>query len=112
MLRPHPRVIGGHHDQLIPRPTVVLVHGAFADGSSCTGVIERLNTRGVQVTAVANPLRGISIDSAYVAGVFEQRPGPVVAVGRWYGGAGTANAAARAENVAGLVFTTKKQLVR
>ena len=44
--------------------TVVLVHGAFADASSWTGVIQRLQTRGVQVTAPANPLRGISIDSA------------------------------------------------
>ena len=44
--------------------TVVLVHGAFADSSSWTGVIERLQARGVQVTAPANPLRGIAIDSA------------------------------------------------
>ena len=45
-------------------PTVVLVHGAFADASSWNGVIERLQAKGVQVTAPANPLRGISIDSA------------------------------------------------
>ena len=47
--------------------TVVLVHGAFADASSWTGVIERLQAGGVQVTAPANPLRGISIDSAWEA---------------------------------------------
>ena len=46
--------------------TVVLVHGAFADSSSWAGVIERLQAKGVQVMAAANPLRGISDDSAYV----------------------------------------------
>ena len=54
-------------------PTVVLVHGAFADSSSWNGVIERLQEKGVQVTAAANPLRGISIDSAYVASVPSRR---------------------------------------
>ena len=49
-------------------PTVVLVHGAFADGSSWNGVIERLQAKGVAVTAPANPLRGVTIDSAYIAG--------------------------------------------
>ena len=58
--------------------TVVLVHGAFADASGWTGVIERLQKEGVQVTAPPNPLRGISIDSAYVASVFDQIPGPVL----------------------------------
>jgi pimeloyl-ACP methyl ester carboxylesterase len=48
-------------------PTVVLVHGAFADGSSWSGVIERLQARGIPAVAPANPLRGIAIDSAYVA---------------------------------------------
>jgi pimeloyl-ACP methyl ester carboxylesterase len=85
-------------------PTVVLVHGAFADSSSWNGVIERLLAKGVQVTAAANPLRGISIDSAYVAGVLEQTPGPVVAVGHSYGGAVISNAATQAKNVAGLVY--------
>ena len=47
--------------------TVVLVHGAFADASSWNGVIERLQAKGVPVTAPANPLRGISADSAYIA---------------------------------------------
>ena len=84
--------------------TVALVHGAFADGSSWAGVIERLQAKGVQVTAVANPLRGISIDSAYVASVFDQIPGPVLAVGHSYGGAVISNAASGARNVVGLVF--------
>jgi pimeloyl-ACP methyl ester carboxylesterase len=85
-------------------PTVVLVHGAFADASSWNGVIERLQAKGVQVTAPANPLRGISIDSAYIAGVLEETPGPIVAVGHSYGGAVITNAARQAKNVAGLVY--------
>src|ERR1700754_4102401 len=85
-------------------PTVVLVHGAFADGSSWTGVIERLQAKGITVVAPANPLRGISIDSAYTAGVFAETPGPIIAVGHSYGGAVISNAAAAAENVVGLVF--------
>jgi pimeloyl-ACP methyl ester carboxylesterase len=85
-------------------PTVVLVHGAFADGSSWNGVIERLQARGVQVTAPANPLRGISADSRYTASVFEQTPGPVLAVGHSYGGAVITNAAAKVDNVVGLVY--------
>ena len=84
--------------------TVVLVHGAFADSSSWAGVIERLQASGVQVTAAANPLRGISHDSAYVASVFDQIPGPVLAVGHSYGGAVISNAATRSQNVVGLVY--------
>jgi pimeloyl-ACP methyl ester carboxylesterase len=84
--------------------TVVLVHGAFADGSSWNGVVERLQAADVQVAAPANPLRGIAHDSAYIASFFEQIPGPVLAVGHSYGGAVISNAAAGAENVVGLVF--------
>jgi pimeloyl-ACP methyl ester carboxylesterase len=84
--------------------TVVLVHGAFADSSSWNGVIERLQAKGIKVTAAVNPLRGIAIDSAYVAGIFDQTPGPVLAVGHSYGGAVITNAAAQAENVVGLVY--------
>jgi pimeloyl-ACP methyl ester carboxylesterase len=85
-------------------PTVVLVHGAFADSSSWNGVIERLQAKGVQLTAAANPLRGISIDSDYVASVLDETPGPVVAVGHSYGGAVITNAAKQAKNVVGLVY--------
>jgi pimeloyl-ACP methyl ester carboxylesterase len=84
--------------------TVVLVHGAFADGSSWSGVIERLQAAGIPVRAVVNPLRGIAADSAYVASVFSQIPGPVMAVGHSYGGAIITNAAANAGNVVGLVY--------
>ena len=85
-------------------PTVVLVHGAFADASSWNGVIERLQAKGVQAKAPANPLRGISNDSAYIAGVLEETPGPVIAVGHSYGGAMITNAAKQAKNVVALVY--------
>ena len=84
--------------------TVVLVHGAFADASSWNGVIERLQKAGVQVTAPANPLRGIAIDSAYISSFLNQISGPVLAVGHSYGGAVISNAAAKAKNVVGLVY--------
>src|SRR5918994_2373721 len=84
--------------------TVVLGHGAFADASGWNGEVERLQADGVQVTAPANPLRGISIDSAYIASLFEQIPGPVLAVGHSYGGAGVTNAATNANNVVRLVY--------
>jgi pimeloyl-ACP methyl ester carboxylesterase len=86
------------------RPTVVLVHGAFADASSWNGVITRLQAEGVPVTAPANPLRGIAFDTAYIASVFAQIDGPVVAVGHSYGGAVITNAATDAKNVVGLVY--------
>jgi pimeloyl-ACP methyl ester carboxylesterase len=86
------------------RPTVVLVHGAFADGSSWNGVIERLQAEGLQVTAPAIPLRGIAIDSAYTGSFLDQIPGPVLAVGHSYGGAVISNAATNANNVVGLVY--------
>ena len=85
-------------------PTIVLVHGAFADASSWNGVIPLLEAAGLEVTAPANPLRGIAIDSAYTASVFEQIDGPVLAVGHSYGGAVISNAATQASNVIGLVF--------
>jgi pimeloyl-ACP methyl ester carboxylesterase len=84
--------------------TVVLVHGAFADASSWTGVIERLQARGVQVTAPANPLRGLASDSAYLASFLNQISGPVLAVGHSYAGAVITIAATQASNVVGLVY--------
>lgn len=84
--------------------TVVLVHGAFADASSWNGVVERLQVAGLQATAPPNPLRGVSVDSAYIASFLNQIPGPVLAVGHSYGGAVISNAATNAANVAGLVF--------
>ena len=84
--------------------TVLLVHGAFADASSWNDVCALLQAGGVQVIAPANPLRGISVDAAYIAGVLDQIPGPVLAVGHSYGGAIISNAATNAANVVGLVF--------
>jgi pimeloyl-ACP methyl ester carboxylesterase len=86
------------------QPTVVLVHGAFADASSWNGVIERLQQQGCTVVAPANPLRGLAPDSAYIASVVNQIDGPVLLVGHSYGGAVITNAAATATGVVGLVF--------
>jgi pimeloyl-ACP methyl ester carboxylesterase len=86
------------------RPTAVLVHGAFTDASSWAGVTERLERAGVPVRAVVNPLRGVQADSAYIASVFRQIPGPVLAVGHSYGGAVITNAASQVDNVVGLVY--------
>jgi pimeloyl-ACP methyl ester carboxylesterase len=85
-------------------PMVVLVHGAFADGSSWSGVIDRLQAAGVETIAVANPLRGIANDAAYLAGVLGTIPGPVLLVGHSYGGAVISGVPAGAGNVLGLVY--------
>jgi pimeloyl-ACP methyl ester carboxylesterase len=86
------------------QPTVVLVHGAFADGSSWNDVIELLQQQGRTVVAAANPLRGVASDSAYIASLVGQIDGPVLLVGHSYGGAVISNVAATAANVVGLVF--------
>jgi pimeloyl-ACP methyl ester carboxylesterase len=86
------------------KPTIVLVHGAFADGSSWNGVIERLQQQGYTVIAPANPLRGVAADSAYTASLLSQIDGPVLLVGHSYGGAVITNAATSAPNVVGLVY--------
>lgn len=85
-------------------PTVALVHGAFADGGSFAGVTELLLAAGVKVQALVNPLRGLTVDSDYVASALAQIDGPVLAVGHSYGGAVITNAATKATNVVGLVF--------
>jgi pimeloyl-ACP methyl ester carboxylesterase len=87
-----------------PRPTVVLVHGAFADSSSWDGVISRLERRGYPVIGVANPLRGLAGDSAYVSSVLDTIPGPVILVGHSYGGAVITDAAVGHPNVKALVY--------
>jgi pimeloyl-ACP methyl ester carboxylesterase len=85
-------------------PTVVLVHGAFADSSGWNDVVSQLLDAGVTVQAVSNPLRGITADAAYVASAIALVPGPVIAVGHSYGGAVITNAALPARNVVGLVY--------
>ncbi|MGZ5948271.1 MAG: alpha/beta fold hydrolase [Caulobacteraceae bacterium] len=86
------------------KPTIVLVHGAFADSSSWNGVVADLERDGYPVVAVANPLRGVAHDAAYVAAVLKTVKGPVVLVGHSYGGAVISQAAASADNVKGLVY--------
>ena len=85
-------------------PTVVLVHGAFADAGSWSGVVARLIDAGVPVQAIVNPLRGVTADAAYAAGAISQIPGPVVLVGHSYGGAVITSAAPQTRNVVGLVY--------
>ncbi|GAA1587225.1 alpha/beta hydrolase [Kribbella sancticallisti] len=86
------------------KPTVVLVHGAWADASSWTGVIERLQDDGYQVVAVANPLRSLSGDAAYVKTFLESLTGPIVLVAHSYGGAVITNAATGNPNIKSLVY--------
>ncbi|MEU9443531.1 alpha/beta hydrolase [Streptomyces sp. NPDC048304] len=85
-------------------PTIVLVHGAFADGSSWNGVIERLERRGYTVMAPANPLRGLHSDAAYISSLLKSIKGPVVLVGHSYGGAVISSAAAGNSQVKSLVY--------
>jgi pimeloyl-ACP methyl ester carboxylesterase len=87
-------------------PTVLLVHGAFADASSWAGVIPALLAAGMDVIAPANPLRGLRTDAAYIAGVADEIDGPVLLVGHAYGGAVITVAGAQAGNVVGLVYLT------
>ncbi|MEV5388177.1 alpha/beta hydrolase [Streptomyces sp. NPDC052721] len=86
------------------KPTIVLVHGAFADASSWNGVIKRLQREGYPVVAPANPLRGLAGDAAYVHSVLASVEGPVVLVGHSYGGAVISEAATGDPNVKALVY--------
>ena len=88
------------------KPTIVLVHGAFADASGWNGVADRLQRRGYTVVAPANPLRGIHADSAYIHSYLSQISGPILLVGHSYGGAVISNAAYGIKNVIGLVFVS------
>ena len=85
-------------------PTIVLVHGAFAGSSSWNGVVARLLAKGYPVIAAANPLRGVRVDSAYLASILDSIPGPVVLVGHSYGGVIITNAATGKSNVKALVY--------
>lgn len=85
-------------------PTVLLVHGAFAESASWNGVIAELQDRGHRVIAVANPLRGLRSDADYLRSVIDGFPGPVVVAGHSYGGSVMSEAADGASNVVALVF--------
>jgi pimeloyl-ACP methyl ester carboxylesterase len=86
------------------KPTIVLVHGAFADSSSWNEVIPLLERDGYTVIAAPNPLRGVRADAAVVADVVKSLEGPVVLVGHSYGGSVISEAAEGAPNVKALVY--------
>src|SRR5436190_10352847 len=85
-------------------PTIVLVHGAFAESASWDRVIERLQAAGHRAIAAANPLRGLVSDAAAVSDLVRTIHGPVVLVGHCYGGAVTSNVDADAGDIVGLVY--------
>ena len=88
-----------------PKPTIVLVHGAWASSSSWTKVVKSLQARGYQVLAPSIPLRGLREDSTYLSSFLRDRTtGPVVLVGHSYGGAVITNAARTDKDVKALVY--------
>ena len=90
----------------IDKPTIVLVHGAFADASSWNGVVKILEKDGYPVVAVANPLRSVKGDAAYVADILSSIKSPAVLVGHSYGGSVISEAANGNANVKALVFVS------
>lgn len=86
------------------QPTIVLVHGAFADASGFGGVIRELTASGYRVIAPPNPLRGLADDATTVHAVVKAIDGPVLLVGHSYGGAVISQASATLDNVIGLVY--------
>jgi pimeloyl-ACP methyl ester carboxylesterase len=94
----------GNHSQSGVKPTIVLEHGAWADGSSWSGVVTRLQKDGYTVDVPPNPLRGPDSDSAYLASYLATVTGPVVLVGHSYGGFVITNAATGDQNVKALVY--------
>jgi pimeloyl-ACP methyl ester carboxylesterase len=87
-----------------PKPTIVLVHGAWADASSWNGEVDRLQRDGYVVRAIDNPLRGLAGDAEEVRDFLSTIRGPIVLVGHSYGGAVITNAAAGNPNVKALVY--------
>ena len=91
-------------NQTATKPTVVLVHGAFADSSGWNDIVSTLLAQGYPVVAASNPLRGVKIDSGYVANILKSIKGPVVLVGHSYGGSVINGAATGSSQVKALVF--------
>ena len=87
-----------------PKPSIVLVHGAWADSGSWDGVIQRLQADGYTVYAPPNPLQGLAYDPAYLADFLHSISGPIVLVGHSYGGAVITNAATGDPQVKALVY--------
>ena len=88
----------------VAKPTIVLVHGAFADASGWYGVITQLNKDGYKTIAATNPLRTLSGDAATVASLLKSIKGDVVLVGHSYGGEVITEAASGQDNVKALVY--------
>jgi pimeloyl-ACP methyl ester carboxylesterase len=86
------------------KPTIAMVHGAFAESASWKGVIERLQAQSLEVVAIANPLRSLSGDAAYVRDVVAGIGKPVVLVGHSYGGMVITEAASNNASVLALVY--------
>jgi pimeloyl-ACP methyl ester carboxylesterase len=86
------------------KPTVVLVHGAFAESASWNGVIRELERDGYPIVALANPLRGLQSDAEHLRGFLESIDGPIVLAGHSYGGSVMSEAAAGNANVTALVY--------
>jgi len=86
------------------RPTIVLIHGAFAESASWDGVVDRLLAEGQDVVAAANPLRGLAFDAQSVSDAVRAIDGPVMLVAHSYGGAVMTNVDADAGDIAGLVY--------
>jgi pimeloyl-ACP methyl ester carboxylesterase len=86
------------------KPSIVLVHGSWADGTSWQGVIPQLERAGYSVTAVQNPLTSLADDVATTKRVIDAQVGPVIVVGHSYGGAVIGGAAADNSNVKALVY--------
>jgi pimeloyl-ACP methyl ester carboxylesterase len=86
------------------KPTIVLVHGAWADGSSWAAVTKNLQSKGFTVDVEANPLRGVNSDASYLRDYLATVPGPIVLVGHSYGGMVITNAATGNPNVKALVY--------
>jgi len=94
-------ILNGDHGQ---QPTIVLVHGSFADASGFNAVIQGLQALGYTTIAPPNPLRGVARDSAYVRSVLDSIEGPIVLVAHSYGGFVITNAATGLPNVQALVY--------
>jgi pimeloyl-ACP methyl ester carboxylesterase len=86
------------------KPTIVFVHGAFADSSSWNDVISLLQPEGYIMIAVANPLRTVKYDADYLASLLQTINGPIVLVGHSYGGMVITNAIDGKSNVTALVY--------
>ncbi|MFE3953585.1 alpha/beta fold hydrolase [Nocardia sp. NPDC059091] len=86
------------------KPTIVLVHGAWADAAGWTPVVAELQKAGFPVKAPPNPLRGLDSDAAYISDVLRQTTGPIILVGHSYGGAVITNAVAGNTQVKALVY--------